>query len=102
LFDDGVVGRVRAARPDWLLLPMARCFGDETRDQDSWNRAGMPPYLAQIRRAGCTTLVANLLGDKALGGGFGGAFAASATGELIASMPLGRENMLLVDVHPGV
>lgn len=98
LFDDGVICRVQAARPDWLLYPMARCFGEETQDQASWEEAGRPMYLAQIRQAGCITLMANYLADGDLGGGFGGAFAASARGEVMASLPLGCEGTLLVDL----
>ena len=98
LFDDQVVARVPAVQPDWLLVPMARCFGDETQDQGSWNKEGMPLYLEQIRRAACAALVVNQLADDALGGGFGGAFAASAKGEAIASLPLGCEGILLVEL----
>jgi hypothetical protein len=49
--------------------------------------------------AGCTTLLANYLAEPELAGGaFGGACVVSADGAMQASLALGREGMLVVDL----
>jgi N-carbamoylputrescine amidase len=100
LFDDGIAGRLRDIRPNWLLFPFARCFGDGSVDQRRWDTEELPEYLARVRLVGVPTLMVNYLGSASIPGdnSFGGAFAVSATGEVVASLPLGREGMLLVDL----
>jgi predicted amidohydrolase len=98
LFDDAVLAQVQAAAPDWLLFPFARCFSDESYDQERWDREELPEYLARVRSAGCTTLMVNYLSGPEVGAYFGGAFAVSGRGEVIASLPLGRADTLLVDL----
>ena len=99
LFDDRVLDQLATARPDWLLFPFARCFGDGTIDQERWDREELPDYLARVRKAGVPTLMANYVGTDLLGdNSFGGAFAVSACGEALASLPLGREGFLLLDL----
>ena len=99
LFDDGLVQRVRALRPDWLLFPFARCFGGGGWDQRRWDEEERATYIARVRMVGATTLMVNYLADKELeGGAFGGAMVVSGDGELLASLPLGEPGMLLVEV----
>ncbi len=99
LFDDGVVDSLIAAEPDLLLFPFARCFDDGSRDQGRWDRDEAPEYCARVRRAGAPALMTNYLAEKEFdGGSFGGAMHVSAHGGLLASLPLGVEAILYVEV----
>jgi N-carbamoylputrescine amidase len=99
LFDDGLVRRVGAHAPDWLLFPFARSFDDGSCSQERWEREEVPVYVERVRLAGVTTLMANYLGDRGLDDdSFGGAMVVSAQGQVLASYPLGRAGMLLADL----
>lgn len=98
LFDDGLVSRVRELKPDWLLFPFARCFGDFSWDQQRWDREESPDYLARVQLVGVTAFMVNYLADSSLNGGsFGGAMVVTGEGKVIKSMPLGESGMLLVE-----
>jgi len=76
-----------------------RCFGDGEWDQRRWDEEERAAYIERVRMVGVTTLMVNYLADKELeGGAFGGAMVVSGAGELLASWPLGKPGMLLVDV----
>ena len=98
LFDDALVPRFRALRPDLLLFPFARCFSDGSADQARWDTEEMPEYVRQVVSVGVPALMTNYIGapdiEECLS--FGGAFAVSADGEVVASLPLGVEGALLV------
>jgi len=100
LFDDALVARFRALRPDLLLFPFARCFPDGSADQARWDAEEMPEYARQVVSAGAPALMTNYIGDQDIEEcpSFGGAFAVSADGEVAASLPLGVEGALLVDL----
>jgi N-carbamoylputrescine amidase len=100
LFDDGVVGRVRACKPDWLLMPFTRCFKDGSFDQARWDLDEMPSYCQRIAMTGCTTFMVNYLAERELNdGSFGGAEVVSGDGRRLAHYPLGTAGMLIVDVE---
>ncbi len=100
LFDDDVTGRVRSCKPDWLLMPFARCFSDGSYNQARWDRDEMPEYCRRIAMMGCTTLMVNYLADRGLmGGSFGGADVVSGEGKVMARYPLGVSGALVVDVE---
>jgi N-carbamoylputrescine amidase len=99
LFDDKLVAKVRELRPDWLLVPMHRCFGDGSHDQRHWEEKELPAYVERVRLVGTTTLITNCLAERSLGGGsFGGAWAIGLDGEVLAGLPLGSAGMLFVDL----
>ena len=101
LFDDALVARFRAFGPDLLLFPFARCFPDGSADQARWDAEEMPEYARQVASVGAPTLMTNYVGDPDIEEcpSFGGAFAVSARGEVVASLPLGVEGILLVDLN---
>jgi len=100
LFADPIVERFRALRPDWLLYPLARCFSDGAADQRRWEEEELPDYVQRVRRTGATALMVNYLAERDLqGGAFGGAGVVRPDGEVLASLPLGEEGMLLVDLE---
>lgn len=99
LFDDPIVDRFRALKADWLLCPLARCFSDGALDQQRWEEEELPDYIERIQCAGTTALMVNYLaGPDLLGGAFGGAWVISPRGAVLASLPLGQEGTLLVDL----
>lgn len=100
LFDDGIVERTRALRPDLLLLPFARNFGDGSFDDARWLRDEQPEYAARAAVVGCTALMVNSLDDPETTEcpAFGGALAVAPTGEVLARKPLGQPGILFADV----
>lgn len=95
LFDDGIVARLRDAKPDLLLFPFARNFGDGSFDQARWDREEEPAYATRAALTGCLTLMVNALEDRAPTEwpAFGGAMVVAPQGDILARHPLG---------HPGV
>jgi len=100
LFDDSIIARVRTRKPDWLLLPFARCFTDGSYSQHRWEVEELPSYVAQIKKVGCTALMVNYCSGSDLGSYFGGAMVVSGSSETLTSLPLGKPGALLVDL-PG-
>ena len=100
LFDDPLIERFRALEADWLLCPLARCFSDGAVDQRRWEEEELPDYVERVQRAGTTALMVNYLAEQGLSGGaFGGAWVIRPDGAIVASLPLGQEGMLLVDLE---
>jgi len=100
LFDDDIVSRFRALRPDLLLLPFARCFPDYSTHQARWGSEELPEYAHRVLLAGVPALMVNYVGHPSHGEySFGGAFFVSADGEVRASLPLGVEGVLVVELQ---
>lgn len=78
LFDDNVVDRFQALKPDVLLFPIA-CGYETCKDvsmaQRLWDEQEMPKYITHIGKAGALTLMVNSVGHPTLAhdNGFGGA-----------------------------
>jgi len=100
LFDDAIVARFKGLGADLMLFPFARCFSDGTADQTRWDTEELPEYARRVQMAGTPALMTNYLTDGSLpdDNSFGGAFAISAEGEVLASHPLGEEGMLIVEM----
>jgi predicted amidohydrolase len=100
LFDDGILRRLRGLGPDRLLFPFARCFADGKANQSRWDAEELPQYIARVKMVGTAALMVNYLADSSLTDdhSFGGAFAVSAQGEVIARYPLGTQGILFVDM----
>ena len=101
LFDDNIVARVEKLKPDFLLFPFARCFSDGSFDQHRWDTDEIPEYAARVKLVGAPTLMVNYVADADLpdDNSFGGAFVISAQGKVIASKPLGKQGILMVDME---
>lgn len=100
LFDDGLVRRVRALAPDWLLYPFARDYVGETPVQTWWDREEKAAYLEQVRRVGVTTLMVNYWAGEGLPDdtSFGGAMVVSGDGGVCCEMPLEQEGILFAEL----
>lgn len=104
LFNEDVLRRCRAARPDVVLVPMARGFDADVADDDQWQDREQAVYGRQLQKTGAAGLVVNQLGGQDgqdVTAGFGGALAVAADGTLLAAWPLHTEGLLLVDVPAG-
>jgi len=96
LFDTKLVERTRRLRPDWLIVPMARCFADGSANQGRWDRKERPDYFRQAHRCSVHALLVNSLDRRT--DSFGGAWAVS-TGVGIAALPLGQAGMVVADIN---
>lgn len=100
LFDDGICDQLARQRPDLLLFPFSRNFGDGSHDQQRWDREELPRYIERTRRLGCPSVWVNEFADYCTTEWppFGGAWIIAANGTVIASAPLGRACLLMADL----
>jgi N-carbamoylputrescine amidase len=96
LFDAQLVERARRLSPDWLIVPLARCFEDGSASQRRWDRKEKPYYFRQAHRVSVHALLVNSLDRRT--DSFGGAWAVSSGVEL-AALPLGRAGMVIADIN---
>lgn len=83
--------------PTYLLVPFARGYDEDAPNDKAWFEQNLPWYAEQARKAGTITLMTNHL-DSDDSCGFGGAVAFDREGNVLASMPLHEEGLLVVDV----
>lgn len=88
---------VRQLAPTYLLVPFARGYDEDAPNDESWYEQNLPSYVAQARKAGTVTLMTNHL-DPDGSCCFGGAVAINQDGNVLASKPLHKEGLLVVDV----
>lgn len=100
LFDDRLVAKLKALAPDWLLVPMWRCFKNDTHYEKRSAREEQTAYVERVRLIGTTTLIVNSLADRNLGGGsFGGATVIAPDGEVLVCLPHGNPGVLFADLQ---
>lgn len=93
LFNDELVNKVKGVNVDYLIFPFARSFYDGTYSQAKWENEELEDYMSQIKKANTITLGTNYIDEKY----FGGAFIISGDGQVIASLDLGKEGMLIME-----
>ncbi len=100
IFDDEIVARVRALKPDWLLFPFARGFEACASAQKQWDAETRAEYVERASATGATTLMVNYLAGEGLDGdtSFGGAMVVGSDGEVLAEYPLERQGLIYVDL----
>ena len=94
LFEDDLVQRVHDLKPDYLLFPFARTIEGSGTVQEIWDRDDLPEYQKQVKKIGATTFMTGYIDEEFVGG----AMAINKNGELIETLPLKQEGMLLVEV----
>lgn len=94
LFDNDLVNKVKSLDVDYLLFPFARSFYDGSISQAKWEDEELEEYINQVKKTNTTTLASNYIDEKY----FGGAFIISGDGQVISSLDLGKEAMLIGDV----
>ncbi len=87
--------------PEHLAWARLRVFADGTADQARWDRDELPRYAERVEMARTPAFMVNYLTDDSLPGdhSFGGAFVISAKGEVLASLPLGEDGILIVEME---
>ena len=102
LFNTDCRQQLQALAPDWLLFPMARGFDQDVADAEQWHAQERYFYVRQAQALGVNMLVANQLADNNLDAQyryFGGAMVVSKGGQILASLPLHQEGVLIADVQ---
>lgn len=93
LFDDELANKVKELKADYLLFPFARSFYDGSISQRKWESEELGCYTSQILKTNTTTLATNYLDETY----FGGAFIVSRDGQVLSSLELGEEGMLVYE-----
>lgn len=96
LFDESLVRRMRALRPRWLWVPMARAVPSRV-ELLSWWEEEQRIYARQIRKIGAWGFPVNLL-DPDPEDAFGGSFWVHPTGRVMESFPPLRSSMHAVEM----
>ena len=77
---------------------MSRCFDDGSYDQERWEARELPAYAERARLIGRTVLIANYLAEPSVDASFGSATVLAGNGSVVASYPLSRVGLLVVDL----
>jgi N-carbamoylputrescine amidase len=96
LFDDVIMKRAAALKPDLVLVPFAREFDSDVRDADAWHAVELGVYAQRAALTGATTALVNQIGpgeDRH----FGGALLVSPTGSVLSHLDLYTEGLLYGD-----
>jgi len=103
LFNQKCINQCIKLCPDYVIIPMARCFDDGSCDQRRWDNDELPLYIEQVKKIKTTTFITNYLANPELdGGSFGGAFVISGDGKVLTSFPLGKEGILYYNTDKSV
>ncbi len=97
LWNDDVLGRLKTGEPDYLLYPFARDFVAADDTEESWS-AELTHYRERWRQTGAVVLAANLLCDCPEHASTGGAWHTDRSGKVLASLPIHKEGVLLIDM----
>ncbi len=98
LFDDEIVYKIAARKPDLCLHPMARAITYSPDIQSNWDEQELPFYLEQYAKLPAPVLAVNCLDAAILDRSVycGGAWHISE-GRLLKAKPLLESGMLIVD-----
>ena len=103
LFNEEVLCRCAAARPGFVLVPMARGFDADVADDGQWQGHEQVVYARQFQKIGASGLLVNQLGgEQDAIACFGEALAVAADGTPLAAWPLHTAGLLLADIPPAV
>lgn len=95
MFDDTVVAMIQAARPDYLIVPLARSSANYT--QDWWEEEEKWEYAQQIAKIGTTSFIINSFESQIRWPSFGGSLVVSSHGRIIAETRIGEPSFLVCD-----
>jgi len=103
LFNQKCINQCIKMCPDYVIVPMARCFDDGSYDQQRWNNDELSLYIEQVKKIKTTAFITNYLAKPELdGGSFGGAFVISGDGKVLKSLPLGKEGILYYNTDKSI
>lgn len=95
MFDDTVVTMIQEAKPDYLIVPLARSFADYT--QDWWEKEEKWVYVQQIGKIGTISFIINSFESQARWPSFGGSLVFSSHGQIIAETRIGESSFLVCE-----
>lgn len=102
LFENRILEQLKHLNLDYLLFPLARSFNISQKfTQERWDEEIKGGYLPRFRALQVPTLMVNYYSPELSDSNWvtiGGAIAISSTGEIIASYPIAKEGLLLIDV----
>jgi predicted amidohydrolase len=97
LWNDQVLGKLKRRSPDLLLYPFARDF-DAIQDIElEWNTE-LISYKERWKESGARVLAANLFCENSRHTSIGGTWYIDTMGKILASSPILKESVLLVDL----
>ena len=83
---------------DWVLMPMARAFAEQSPDKRRWESEEREEYLDAVKAMGKTAFLVNMLDEGVEEPSFGGAMVVSRDGVLLAESPHGSDEVLLYEL----
>ncbi len=92
VWDDGIVARMKALEPEYLLYPFLRA-----RDPGKEWPAELEEYCKRFSMIGARTLAVNLYEGEGTDDSFGGAWFVDEKGWVLSSLPMEGEGILFVD-----
>ncbi len=102
LFENRMLEQVKRLELDYLLFPLARSFDTSQKfTQEQWDEEIEDGYLPRFRDLQVPTLMVNYYSPELSDSNWvtiGGACAISSTGEIIASYPIAKEGLFLIDI----
>jgi predicted amidohydrolase len=97
LWNDQVLGKLKRKSPDLLLYPFARDF-DAIQDIElEWNTE-LISYKERWKESGARVLAANSFCENPRSTSIGGTWYVDTTGKILASSPILKESVLLVEL----
>lgn len=97
MFDDEVVKMIKEVKPDYLIVPMSRSFGEDCQDKEQWEKEEKWVYARQVAKVSVTTLLVNAF-ETGEDGSFGGSLIISQDGGIIAETGIGQPYTLISEL----
>jgi len=98
MFDDRVIAMIKKVGPRYLIIPMDRCFDNQTYDQKRWEKEEKWTYTRQIAKIGIISFLVNSFEPKEEGASFGGSLVVSSTGEILKETRIGQPSILFYEL----
>ncbi len=97
LWDDDILTKLTAQKPDYLLYPMIRSLDKADDIKKAWAKE-LPGYCERWAKTGATVLAVNIYEGKTPDASIGGAWFVDSDAKVISSLPVLQEGILLVDL----
>lgn len=91
--DPAVVGLIREAKPDFLMVPRSANFNDFSYNQQRWNKE-KEVFCRQAVDIGVTVFFVNAYSDRNEGGAYGGSMVVSNQGQILRESKIGKPSIL--------
>ncbi len=98
MWDKQVISMIQKAKPCYLIIPMDRCFENQTYDQDRWEKEEKLAYTQQVAKIGITSFLVNSFETMEEGASFGGSLVVSADGEILRQSRIGKPSILFYEL----